>query len=72
MGRQMGRRHEDFQAAEIVPEMGSHVTSNDVVTWLQAIEWCHCVTLVYPSPRTFEAHQVAVIAVCLARPRIGA
>ncbi len=42
-------RHQDFQAANIVPEMGTHVhgkTSNDVVTRLSAVESCHCVTLV--------------------------
>jgi len=59
-GRGVHRRQEDFQSAVIAFEIGTHVhgmTSNDVVTRLNAIESCHCVTPVYVSPRTFEAHE---------------
>jgi len=59
-GRGVHRRHEDFQSADITSKIGTHVhamTSNDVVTRLDARELCHCVTPVYVSPRTFEAHQ---------------
>jgi len=59
-GRGVHRRHDDFQFADIASNIGTHVhqmTSNDVVTWLRAFELCHCVTPVYATPRTFEAHE---------------
>jgi hypothetical protein len=43
-GTELNRRHEDFQAVDIVREIGSHghgMTSSDVVTRLNAIELCH-------------------------------
>jgi len=60
LGGGVHRRHEDFQSADIAFKIGTHVhgtTSNDVVTRLNAAESCHCVTPVYTSPGTFEAHE---------------
>ena len=39
----MNHRHEDFRAASITPEIGTHIhrtTSDDVVTLLAAVEQC--------------------------------
>jgi len=62
LGGEAHRRHEGFQSPNIALKTGTHVhgmTSNDVVTRLNAAESCHCMTPVYTSPRTFEAHREA-------------
>ena len=42
-GAELNHRHEDFQSANVVPKMGTHVhqtTSNDVLTRLHSDELC--------------------------------
>ena len=44
LGTELNRRHEDFQSANLVREIGRHVhqtTSNGVVKRLHDIELCH-------------------------------